>query len=547
MELVSGLVSRRGGFRAVRKASAVPMVLLGVCTMGSVQAAQLACGPGSTPLRIHTAKATWSTDARYVSDPSGSPAAIVDDYQWHGWLNKATAVHTAGAGALAGQALQGDWLSFGDSTFTVGQANGGNTTSGTYPNGSKPYPAVITNGNTSNGALVSGRASFVYNEPITIGPNVNLSTIKIQGSGGFDDNTWFLVKPATTPSGATDWIRTQNAGTGWTALQTLSIDGSTNGLGFYYGDNTIGFAVQNFGLAPTDSQGNPTGVIADFTITADCLDTPPPQPTAPLMCPAGNKAGDPVQIGPFTTNARDWKWTQRTVDVGTGGNHVAGNTLEPVPANQQTLFDSYRYRSYFNPAALATPTNARWISPGTTDPGGADVPGVPYPFATGQHKAGYNASVFMLNQAITVGNNVDLNSIKLTGRFGFDNTGDSVWVQPAGQPGTYGAYALPDGYGAFTTATTPAIPGFARGQNNIGLMLDGGEFTNGCAGGLCAMAAIADFYVTATCTGVDPVVTPPAASGTRPVPVLGLGGLGLLGLLSAGGGALALRRRQRAQ
>lgn len=61
-------------------------------------------------------------------------------------------------------------------------------------------------------------------------------------------------------------------------------------------------------------------------------------------------------------------------------------------------------------------------------------------------------------------------------------------------------------------AATPAIPGFERGQNTIGLMLDGGQNTNDCNGGTCALAAIADFYVTATCTGVDPVVTVPSAN-----------------------------------
>ena len=625
MKFSSIAVFRSGG---LHKALMLSSAVMGLSAVSGVQAAQLACGPAGSPLRISTAKATWSADARYVSAPAGSPAAIVDDYQWGGWFDKTAAVHGAGAGTLNGQPYAGDWLSFGDSSFTVGQANAGNTTTGSYGAGTQPYPAVITDGNTANGALVANRVSYTYNEPITIGSNVNLSTIKIQGSGGLDDNALFVVRPATTPSGATNWIQTQNAGAGWGVMQTLSINGGTNGLGFYYGDNTISFAVENFGHAPTTSSGNPTGLTADFTITADCLDTPPPPPTTSLMCPVGNVAGDPVRIGPFTTNARDWKWLWRT--------NAAGNALENV---EQPLFDSYLYRSYFNPATLPAgqETNARWISPGTTDPGAGDIPGVPYPAATGQAKAGYHASVFVMNQPITVGNNVDLASIKLDGRFGFDDYGNTVFVQPgSGAPvfDNSGLY-MPNGYGSFQTATTPAIPGFARGQNTIGLMLDGLQSTNDCAGGTCAIAAIADFYVTAACTGVDPVLpsdqtitfpaqtsprrvadgafalsptatasstlpvtytslTPdvctvsgttvapvavgecqiaadqaggtvgttvynaaarvvrsvtlqnaPVVSSATPVPALGAVGLGLLGLLSAGLGGLALRRRQR--
>lgn len=62
-----------GSWRACQNISALS-VLLGVGCLGSVQAAQLSCGPGSSPLRIHTAKATWTADGRYVSDPTG-PAA----------------------------------------------------------------------------------------------------------------------------------------------------------------------------------------------------------------------------------------------------------------------------------------------------------------------------------------------------------------------------------------------------------------------------------------------------------------------------------------
>lgn len=454
-----------------RQAAFFAVSLVGLAAASSVQAATLACG---APLRIHTAKDTWTADARYVSAPTGPAASLVDDYQWSGWFNKTTTNHVANASELPGSTLtgpiQGDWISFGEA------------------------PSVITNGAVANGALVAGRVSFTYKEKISIASNVNLSSIKIRGTGGFDNYALFLVKPDTTPSGATDWIRT-TAGSGAgmnndAAPSTISLDGDTDGLGFYYGDNTIGFAIQNFASANT-VPSNVTGVIADFEITADCLTEPAPQPAAILACPAGNQAGDEVRVGPFTTNARDWKWTHRT----------NAGALENVA---QPLFDTYRYRSYFNPANLAEPTAARWISPGTTSPAGTDIPGVPYPEATGQTRAGYNASVFMLNQAINVGANVDLASIKFSGRFGFDDTGDSVFVQPAGQEGTYGSYLLTDGYGSFTTATTAAIPGFARGQNQIGLMLDGGQLQNSCASGVCAMGAIADFYVTAACTGEPP-------------------------------------------
>lgn len=471
-----------GAARARRNFSALSVVL-GLGCISSVQAAQLTCGPGSSPLRVSTAKTTWTADARYASNPTGPAAALVDDYQWSGWFNKTTTNHLAAAGTLPGSALtgpiQGDWISFGES------------------------PPVITNGVVANGALVAGRVSFTYNEKITIGSNVNLSSIKIRGTGGFDNYALFLVKPDTAPSVATDWIRT-TAGSGAgmnndAAASLISLDGDTNGLGFFYGDNTIGFAIQNFASANTQPS-NVTGVIADFEITADCLTEPAPQPTQALICPVGNVAGDAVRIGPFTTNARDWKWTWR---------NNAG-TLENV---EQPLYDSYRYRSYFDPSTLAESTAARWISPGTTDPASTDIPGVPYPQATGQAKAGYHAAVFEMSQSINVGNNVDLASIKLDGRFGFDDYGNTVFVQPVGGAPVFdnsGLY-MPNGYTSFSTTTTPAIPGFERGQNTIGLMLDGGQNTNDCNGGTCALAAIADFYVTATCTGVDPVLTVPSA------------------------------------
>ncbi len=507
------------------------VVLLGLGAMGGVQAATLTCG---TPLRVNTAnKAQWSTDARYVAAPQGI-ATIVDNYKWSGWLDLSTNPnHPASPPrSLAGTALQGKWLSFGA------------TADGTH--NPDQYPAVNTVGVVANGAWVAGRATFIYNEPITIGPNVNLATIKIQGSGSADNSALLAVRAHTLPGGVnnmaspTPWTQTTNLlGGTWGALAAINVDGSANGLGFYYGDNTIGLALNS--EATTASL--PTGVVADFEITADCLKPVPPPPTAALICPAGNKAGDPIKIGPFNTNARDWKWTWRT--------NAAGTALENAT---QPLFDDYMFRTYFRPANLpTTPTDqstlARWISPGTTSPGGGDIPGVPYPAASGQSKAGYYGSVFTMNQPITVGNNVALTSIKLDGRFGFDDTGDSVFVQPAGDqaPTTFPLNLLPDGYGAFTTYTTAAVPGFKQGQNTIGLVLDGGQAKNDCSSGMCALGAIAEFYVTGTCTGEAPITPPDPTKVVAPVPTLDLAGLGLLGLLSAGLGALGLRRRKNAQ
>ncbi|MET4580155.1 hypothetical protein [Ottowia thiooxydans] len=496
MKLVSPSIRRTAFQRAVRKGSLISIVLMGMCTLGSVQAAQLTCGPASTPLRISTAKATWSTDARYVSAPTGAAATIVDNYKWRGWFNKTTAVHPSSAGALAGQPVQGDWLSFGDAQYPT--SAGGNT-------GTGPYPAVITDGVVANGALVARRVSFTYNEKITIPSNVDLSTIKLIGSGGFDDSTLLLVKPDNIPSGANtnNWINTSASFANFGSPSLINVNGANTGMGFYYGDNTIGFAVVNTGYAPTTSADNPTGLFADFQITADCLPELPPAPTpatTALSCPVGKLPGDEFEIGPFTTNARDWSWTWRTREL-------APREIEEVT---QPLFDDYKYRSYFNPRTLPAPqapTVARWISPGTTSPGAGDLPGVPYPKATGQAKAFWYGSVFTMNHPITVSDNVDLDSIKLKGRFGFDDTGDSVFVQPAGKP-AYRPFApnlLQDGYGGFTSQTTPAIPGFEVGSNTIGLVLDGGQFENDCSTGVCALAAIADFTVVAKCQEPPPV------------------------------------------
>ena len=503
-----------------QKLSLVAAAAMGLCAMGSVQAATLSCGPASTPLRVNTnTSSQWSTDARYVAAPNGI-ATIIDNYRWNGtsWFDNTTQTHGAGAGSLATQPMLGKWLSFGTTSENAA------------------HPAVNTRGVVANGAWAADRATMIYNEPITIGTNVNLASIRIRGTGGADNNAVLAVRPATLPGGvanntATPWTKSTSILPGsWTVPAAISLDGSTDGLGFYYGDNQIGLAF----YSEATSQNLPGGVVADFEITADCLTPVAAQPTTPLMCPVGNQAGDTVRIGPFTTNARDWRWTWRT--------NTAGTAIENV---QQPLYDDFIWRGYFKPGALPAgqETSARWISPGTVSPAGADIPGVPYPSATGQSKAGFYGSVFTLNQPITVGNNVTLSSIRLDGRFGFDDTGDSVFVQPAGQPApTSFTHLLPDGYGAFTTFTTAPVPGFQQGLNTIGLVLNGGQAQNDCAGGTCAMAAIADFYVTATCTGEAPVVTPTSAT---PVPAMGPAGLGLLGLLSAGMGALALRRRKK--
>ena len=523
MGVLSKEARRCGVSPVLGKVSAACVLLLGLGVFGSVQAATLTCG---TPLRVNTANSSqWSTDARYVAAPNGI-ATIVDNYKWSGWLDLSTSPnHGAGAGPLAGQPLLGKWLSFGATAdeVTPGQ-----------------YPTVNTVGVVANGAWVAGRATFIYNEPITIGANVNLATIKIQGSGLADNNAQLAVRPTTLPGGVnnlaspTPWTRATNLlpGSWGGPPAAINLDGSTSGLGFYYGDNTIGLAFDS-----EDTTANlPGGIVADFQVTADCLTPPPPPPTTALMCPAGNQAGDTFRIGPFTTNARDWKWTWRT--------NAAGTALENV---EQPLFDDFIWRTYFKPGNLPAgqETAARWISAGTTDPFGNDIPGVPYPLATGQAKGGFYGAVFTMNQPITVGNNVDLSSIRLDGRFGFDDTGDSVFVQPAGDPApTTFTHLLPDGYGAFTTWTTAAVPGFKQGSNSVGLVLNGGQTRNDCVGGACSIGAIADFYITATCTGVDPVVTP---TNVTPVPTLDVAGLGLLSLLGAGAGALALRRRKRSE
>jgi len=502
MQCVSQSAVHRKGTGVFRYLASSTAAVFGLLVVGGVQAATLSC---SAPLRVTTTSASgWHTDAKLVTNPTVT-ATVVDNYLWGGWYNPATQTPP----------LSNKWLSFG----------AGNAVN---PATSTSYPVVNTVGDTANGAWVSGRTTFIYNETITVAPNVDLSTIKVKGTGSADNDALFVVKPGTLPGNVANstWLKTTPMlGGTWTA--PANIDLSAGNLGFYYGDNTIGFATSS----ESTTANYPTGVIADLEITADCRDEPPPQPTASLVCPVGNKLGDTVRIGPFTTNARDWKWTWRT--------NATSNALENV---QQPLFDDYRYRDYFNPGNLpaGSETKALWISPGTVDPSGTDVPGVPYPVASGQTRPGFNAAVFMLNQPINIGSNVDLASIKFDGRFAFDDTGDSVFVQPAGKPGTYGSFLLPDGYGAFTTYTTASIPGFERGQNSFGLMLDGGQFSNNCNDGVCAMAAIADFYVTASCTGVDPVVT-----SATPVPTLGAAGMGLLGLLSAGIGALMLRRRNR--
>ena len=319
--------------KSKHKRSLLAAAVVGTCAVSGVQAATLVCG-SRTPLRVSTAPtSSWSTDARlYVaSTPStpGGPATIRDDYKWTGWFNPASSNQPATPSTpVAGQSLQGKWLSFGDAQYTY-PAGGGNVGGNT---GSDTYPPVITNGNTATGSWFNGRVTFIYNEPITIPNNVNLASIKVQGAGGADDAAWFVVKPATPPSGATNWLRQTALGMNWAAPGSINLDGNTTGLGFYYGDNTIAFAVQNAGNSPTTSAGNPTGLMADIVITADCQDSPPAQPTAPLMCPAGNKAGDPVRIGPFTTNARDWKWTQRSSAPGVSPSSLVSNTSPAQPS-----------------------------------------------------------------------------------------------------------------------------------------------------------------------------------------------------------------------
>ena len=186
MGVLSKEARRCGVSPVLGKVSAACVLLLGLGALGSVQAATLSCGPGATPVRVNTANSSqWSTDARYVAAPHNI-ATIIDNYKWSGWLNLSTNPnHPANPPrSLAGQPLQGKWLSFGATAdeVTPGQ-----------------YPAVNTVGVVANGAWVAGRATFTYNEPITIGPNVNLATIKIQGSGSADNSALLAVRPTTLP------------------------------------------------------------------------------------------------------------------------------------------------------------------------------------------------------------------------------------------------------------------------------------------------------------------------------------------------------------
>ena len=532
VELSSQLPRRAGVSRGLGKASALSVVLLGLGAMGGVQAATLMCGAGNgVHVTTTAAPGQWTSDAREVEAASPhadiGPATVVTNYVSTSWgytLPTAIAPNAA-------------WL-------THGAVN----PRGTDPSG---YPWVDILGDRTKGAWVANQGTFIYNEPITVDPKVNLSTIKVIGKGSYDNAApQFSVMAHSLPGGvnnlaaAEPWVQsTVLSGMGaWNSAAggnfSLNPAGGS-GLGFYYGDNSIGLSF----TSERYNDGAPGGMIADFEITADCLTDVPPPPTAALICPMGNKAGDPVKIGPFYTNARDWKWARRT--------NAAGTALEDVPSSEQTLYDDYMWSGYFRPANLPAgqSTLARWISPGTTSPGASDVPGVPYPAATGMAKAGFYGSVFTMNQPITVGNNINMANIRLEGRFGFDDTGDSVFVQPVGSPvpTSFPSNLLNDGFGAFTTLTTAPTQGFKQGQNIIGLVLNGGQVTNDCRGGVCALAAIAEFYVTGVCTGDAPVDTPPTPSSVTPVPTLDLAGLGLLGLLGAGMGAFALRRRKREQ
>lgn len=146
----------------------------------AVQAAPLACG---VPLRVSTASVSnWPTDARYVCAPTGAAATVRDDYQWHAWFNPATQTHGATSGSMNGQPFAGKWLSFGESSFVEGAANGGHTGTGSYA-------AVITNGDTTHGPWVNGRTTFISRDTINIASNANWATIRARGVGGFDGNT----------------------------------------------------------------------------------------------------------------------------------------------------------------------------------------------------------------------------------------------------------------------------------------------------------------------------------------------------------------------
>lgn len=503
--------------------SLVAAAVAGLCAAGGAQAAKLTCGNSGKVHITTTGAAGWSTDAR--NSPSGTPAAIVDNYAWGAWIDPTTVA----AGAK--------WLSFG----VTGNGN----------------PLVSIQGDRANGAWVTNRGTFIYNETITIGPEVDLASIKITGKGAADDNVNFAVKPSTLPGGvannaAQPWIRdTAMLGATWSTSggAAINLDGSTAGLGFYYGDNTIGLSIFSQYL----NNEYPGGVVADFDITADCLTDVPAQPAKPyLVCEAGKAKGDTVKIGPFYTTTRDWKWQYRTRANAAGTAADTSNTLEYNAAGWP-LFEDYSWaHQYAKPGAATPALQARWLSPGTTDPAAGDLPGVPYPLATGLYRTGYNASVFTMNNPIWIGSNINLAAIKIKGSFGFDNTGDTFMALPQGQslptnwPGSL-RNDLPDGWTAFNDSAGTYIQGFAAGYNQIGMgMLSNDAFRNDCAGGACAMAAFGQFYIEGACTGDAPVNMGPEPA---PVPTLDIAGLGLLSLLGAGAGAgaLALRRRKRGE
>jgi hypothetical protein len=238
---------------------------------------------------------------------------------------------------------------------------------------------------------------------------------------------------------------------------------------------------------------------------------------AQLTCGTGVQ---PVRIS--TANAADWT---------TDARYVA------APNNVATVYDIYRNPAWLDPSTQAPPMTGKWLSFGPPgDP--TNYPSVSFNGVTANGAWVAGNATFIYDETITVDSNVDLSTIRITGRAGGDNGNPIFVVKPATLPG---GGANPGNVVETTTITagwsSPAninlvgnSRGFNHGNNAVGFAIYSQNSAD-VQGGL-----VADIEIAADCL---PVV--------EPVPTLDIAGLGLLGLLSAGAGALAMRRRKRAQ